>query len=554
MVVENYEQEKQALEQVLLSGIFERSPSLAQVLTYVCGRYFDGTSEGVKEYSIAIDALGRAADFDQKKDSIVRVQVHRLRERLVEYYETAGSSSEIRIEIPQGQYVPRFVRRATAELAEGNTRYQVSTMAAVDTESFTARPINEGGPRTESDKADFAAAMRPTPPIQESPSNGVSLPPGETAAPRTDSYWPPLSWLRVSAILLAAAVIAGIGWTVDSGRETAKAGSPSLPTSAFPAVVPGDSVRILAGLENGTYTDGLGRVWQADRYFTGGSVVKTPGHMILGTREPRLYEARRQGMFSYDIPLKPGVYELRLHFAEVLFGDLAGMGGEGSRAFAINVNGKQLTARLDVIGEAGTSTAHIRAYRDIEPAPDGMLHLSFDPIASIPFINAIEITPGIRGKMAPVRIITQDRAYRDSQGREWEPDLYAIGGQMVKRAPLAGAPDPQFFAGERFGNIHYSIPVPPGKYSVTFYMAERWLSPDHPGGGGPGSRVFDVLCNGVALVRDFDVLKRAGGPDKALVQTFHGLEPNHQGKLDLWLVPNKNFPLLNALEILDESR
>jgi len=283
-------------------------------------------------------------------------------------------------------------------------------------------------------------------------------------------------------------------------------------------------------------------------------VVKTPGHMILGTREPRLYEARRQGMFSYDIPLKPGVYELRLHFAEVLFGDLAGMGGEGSRAFAINVNGKQLTARLDVIGEAGTSTAHIRAYRDIEPAPDGMLHLSFDPIASIPFINAIEITPGIRGKMAPVRIITQDRAYRDSQGREWEPDLYAIGGQMVKRAPLAGAPDPQFFAGERFGNIHYSIPVPPGKYSVTFYMAERWLSPDHPGGGGPGSRVFDVLCNGVALVRDFDVLKRAGGPDEALVQTFHGLEPNHQGKLDLWLAPNKNFPLLSALEILDESR
>ena len=554
MVVENYEQEKQALEQVLSSGIFERSPSLAQVLTYVCGRYFDGTSEGIKEYSIAIDALGRPADFDQKRDSIVRVQVHRLRDRLVEYYEKAGASSEIRIEIPQGQYVPRFVRRATAELAEGNTRYQVSTMAAVDTESFTARPIHEGGPRTVSDKADFAAAMRPTPPIQESPSNGVSLPPGETGAPRTDSYWPPLSWLRVGAILLASAVIAGIGWTVDSGRETAKAGSPSLPTSAFPAVVPGDSVRILAGLESGTYTDVLGHVWQADRYFTGGSVVKTPDHRILGTREMRLYQARRQGMFSYHIPLKPGVYELRLYFAETFFGDVAGIGGEGSRAFGININGKTLVHRLDVIGEAGASTAHIRAFRDIEPAPDGMMHLSFDPYVSVPFINAIEITPGIRGKTAPVRIITQDRAYRDSQGHEWEPDVYAIGGQMVKRPPLPGAPDPQFFAGERYGNIRYSIPVPPGKYAVTLYMAERWLGPDHPGGGGAGSRLFDVLCNGVALVRDFDVLKRAGAPDKELVQTFHGLEPNHQGKLDLWLAPNKNFPLLSALEVLDESR
>jgi hypothetical protein len=51
-----------------------------------------------------------------------------------------------------------------------------------------------------------------------------------------------------------------------------------------------------------------------------------------------------------------------------------------------------------------------------------------------------------------------------------------------------------------------------------------------------------------------DVLKRAGGSDKVLLQTFHGLEPNHQGQLDLWLVPNKNFPMLSALEVLEETR
>ena len=37
-----------------------------------------------------MEALGRPADFDQKRDSIVRVEAHRLRKRLREYYEADG--------------------------------------------------------------------------------------------------------------------------------------------------------------------------------------------------------------------------------------------------------------------------------------------------------------------------------------------------------------------------------------------------------------------------------------------------------------------------------
>jgi hypothetical protein len=85
-------------------------------------------------------------------------------------------------------------------------------------------------------------------------------------------------------------------------------------------------------------------------------------------------------------------------------------------------------------------------------------------------------------------------------------------------------------------------------------MAEQWIGPGMPGGGGAGSRLFDILSNGVVLARDFDIFKRASGSNRAVVETFHGIEPNHQGKLVLSLVPNKNFPLINALEIFDESR
>jgi hypothetical protein len=75
-----------------------------------------------------------------------------------------------------------------------------------------------------------------------------------------------------------------------------------------------------------------------------------------------------------------------------------------------------------------------------------------------------------------------------------------------------------------------------------------------PGGGGAGSRLFDILCNGVALARDFDIFARAGGSNRALVQTFRGLQPDHQGRLVLSLLPAKNFALVNAIVVTDESQ
>ncbi len=94
---------------ILASGILNRAPNLAHLLTYVCAKYFEGAAEQIKEYNIAVEALGRPADFDQKRDSIVRVEAHRLRKRLREYYEADGADHAIRIDIPPGQYAPRFL-------------------------------------------------------------------------------------------------------------------------------------------------------------------------------------------------------------------------------------------------------------------------------------------------------------------------------------------------------------------------------------------------------------------------------------------------------------
>jgi hypothetical protein len=68
----DFRQERHELDSILASGILNRAPNLAQVLTYVCTKYFEGAAEQIKEYNIAVEALGRPADFDQR-DSIVRV-------------------------------------------------------------------------------------------------------------------------------------------------------------------------------------------------------------------------------------------------------------------------------------------------------------------------------------------------------------------------------------------------------------------------------------------------------------------------------------------------
>jgi hypothetical protein len=66
--------------------------------------------------------------------------------------------------------------------------------------------------------------------------------------------------------------------------------------------------------------------------------------------------------------------------------------------------------------------------------------------------------------------------------------------------------------------------------------------------------VFDVSCNGTALLQDFDIFKAAGGAFRTVVRSFQGLHPNGQGKLLLTFSPNVNYASVRAIEVLDEGK
>ena len=119
---------------------------------------------------------------------------------------------------------------------------------------------------------------------------------------------------------------------------------------------------------------------------------------------------------------------------------------------------------------------------------------------------------------------------------------------------MSGTEDPELFGAERFGHFSYAIPVDRrGRYTVVLHFAEFYHGPQLPGGGGAGSRVFHVFCNGQTLLRDFDIYKEAGSL-RVVTKTFSNIEPSAQGKINLTFEPVVNNATVSGIEVLDESR
>ena len=108
------DEERRQLERILHSATFRSAPGLQRFLEHVVTKTIQGLSDEIKEYEIAAEVLGRPSDYDPRLDTTVRVQAHRLREKLEEYYAHEGAGDEVIIALPKGHYVPQFQRREKA--------------------------------------------------------------------------------------------------------------------------------------------------------------------------------------------------------------------------------------------------------------------------------------------------------------------------------------------------------------------------------------------------------------------------------------------------------
>ncbi|MEI9970754.1 MAG: hypothetical protein WDO73_01180 [Ignavibacteriota bacterium] len=125
------------LRSLLDSREFRQSKGLSKLLRYICGKALVGDPEPITEYTIAMDVLGKPQGFKENKDASVRVEVHRLRKRLAEFYRNEGASHRVRIAIPTGHYTPEFI------LQEDGAPVEAEMEAAVPAEVADLTPVAE---------------------------------------------------------------------------------------------------------------------------------------------------------------------------------------------------------------------------------------------------------------------------------------------------------------------------------------------------------------------------------------------------------------------------
>jgi len=98
------DQRQQLLQLICASRQFAHADSLKRILRYVYEQSAIGGNSQLKEYDIAINALGRKKDFDARLDPIVRVSMANLRARLRAFFDTEGALEPLTLVIPKGQY------------------------------------------------------------------------------------------------------------------------------------------------------------------------------------------------------------------------------------------------------------------------------------------------------------------------------------------------------------------------------------------------------------------------------------------------------------------
>lgn len=97
------------LKRILASSEFTASKRLSQFLRYVVEQSLNGQSGSIKEYTVAVEALGYGTNFDPQSNPSVRVHARKLRRALDQYYSAQGIEDPVRIDIPKGRYVPVFI-------------------------------------------------------------------------------------------------------------------------------------------------------------------------------------------------------------------------------------------------------------------------------------------------------------------------------------------------------------------------------------------------------------------------------------------------------------
>ena len=184
---------QQHLKEVIEGEAFKGSLRSGQFLSYIVEESLAGRYSALKERVIGVKLFGRSPSYDTGEDAIVRVTASDVRRRLLQHYGKYGVTSEFRISLPLGSYIPEITREPQKAASLPNPE------PAVEVPLTTAEPV---------------PAPLIVPPIEAPPGHGRN------------------KWLLFAALLLVGnAAMWGIVWNHFS--RPADAPVSILPWSAF---------------------------------------------------------------------------------------------------------------------------------------------------------------------------------------------------------------------------------------------------------------------------------------------------------------------------------
>jgi hypothetical protein len=164
------------------------------------------------------------------------------------------------------------------------------------------------------------------------------------------------------------------------------------------------------------------------------------------------------------------------------------------------------------------------------------------------FVLLLSLPAGAQTQQ-PIRVKCGGAALMDSKGQLWSADFgFDSGSVSLMSGPVAGTSDQALFQGGRLapdsGALHYNFPIANGSYHVNLYFAELASSNYNIGG-----RVFNVLAEGTAFLKNFDIFASVGA-GTALVKGTDVTVTNGVVNLEFDTVPGHDKAKILAIEIV----
>ena len=185
----------QLVQRIVGSRTMRRATHLQRILLFVAEASLLQPDGIIREQDIALRVLGRKDDFDPAYDTIVRVQIGHLRQKLKSYFDNEGASEPLHLTLPRGSYRTIFEEAAAVQRAGAEEP---------PTRSVAEPPVTEQSP--------------------------LVAPPASRYPMRTPRFW-----VAIAVILLCAMAISLLWWR--SHRTTSS--DSSITARMFPYLAKG---------------------------------------------------------------------------------------------------------------------------------------------------------------------------------------------------------------------------------------------------------------------------------------------------------------------------